>query len=288
MAKKGPNLNLDELEKISGKENFQKLLDYFKNSNPLGDFTHLSYKCDVAQDHVKVAHGLGVKPHDIIKSTFTGVGKLTWHRDEFDDTFLVLSTTGAVKTRFLVGSKREIDGNLNFEEDDTEIWESTSAVADTNPIGMIVTWPTDTAPAGWLIVSEVPLRKADYPALYAALGDTFATGSEPAGYFSLPSTPGRAIIGVGDNTGLTGRLLGDQVGEQTHILTTPEMPSHNHTATTPINMFYNGPGGGAVANVFLRQDINTAFTVTIGSTGGGGAHNNMQPSIALNFIIKYQ
>ena len=89
---------------------------------------------------------------------------------------------------------------------------------------------------------------------------------------------GRAPIGYGSGTGLTARgTLNAKVGAETHTLTIAEMPSHNHTS------LQFGPSAGASG---LRADaVVTTDTVT-GSTGSGAAHNNMQPSTVVNFIIK--
>lgn len=85
-------------------------------------------------------------------------------------------------------------------------------------------------------------------------------------------------------------------GEKTHVLTTPEMPSHSHSGTALSNgshshtfnaKFNNNAdlfvGTGAVnADGSLRTtDAAGAHTHTlsINNTGGGGAHNNLQPYI---------
>lgn len=68
------------------------------------------------------------------------------------------------------------------------------------------------------------------------------------------------------------------VGEETHTLTVNEIPSHNHSAAG--NFVIDGYGGDGQANV----QAGTSFRITskTTNTGGGQAHNNIQPSKVVN------
>jgi len=66
----------------------------------------------------------------------------------------------------------------------------------------------------------------DYPDLYAVIGDTY--GSSGVGLFMLPDMRGRALSGVGTGVGLSPVTLGQQYGEENHVLTVAELPAHNH------------------------------------------------------------
>lgn len=109
------------------------------------------------------------------------------------------------------------------------------------------------------------------------LGTTW--GSDAGGNFTLPDLRGRVIAGQDDMggssanrlTGQSGGVNGDTLaaagGAETHSLAASEIPDNN--TISPI-----APGSGA-----------TAFAIA-GHTGTGGAHNNVQPTIIANYIIK--
>ena len=86
---------------------------------------------------------------------------------------------------------------------------------------------------------------------------------------------GRVLVGV--DTGQSEfDSLGETGGEKTHILTTAEMPSHSHTAPT-----YNGVGGGGYEVPATNYGYDYIAGAPTSSTGGGGAHNNLQPYITV-------
>lgn len=116
-------------------------------------------------------------------------------------------------------------------------------------------------------------------------------------------------------SGITGTSLGANGGAQTHTMSSTEMPSHTHTQnahthrvytsnridTNAIGFYYNsadgwgfgspgGSGGSAYYVTRDRQDAGAQLiensTPTNQNTGGGGAHQNMPPTIILNYIIK--
>ncbi|MBY0283151.1 MAG: tail fiber protein [Sphingomonas sp.] len=182
-------------------------------------------------------------------------------------------------------------------------------------IGEIRLFPFNFAPTGWMACNGASVQISQYQALYAVIGNTFG-GSGTA--FNLPnlnnltnpSLPGAAVMGTGTGSGLTPRALGARVGADAVTLSTAELAAHSHNAktrayvgsddaiTTPAGTYLargvvNNPPPTADANFNTYAAPNAGPTVafrgpsmtTFPATGGGGAHENRQPYLAMGFFI---
>lgn len=163
------------------------------------------------------------------------------------------------------------------------------------PAGTIFDFAGATTPTGYLTCDGTSYATAAQPNLFAAIGYTW--GGSGAN-FNVPDLRGRAGIGAGAGPGLSTRTLGQTLGEETHILTTPEMPSHSHgvsdpghTHTVTGDFGASGSGGSALLSTHNNPPSFPTSSKTTGiginSTGGDGAHNNMQPSAVVKKIIKF-
>lgn len=120
---------------------------------------------------------------------------------------------------------------------------------------------------------------------------------------TLNKTLGRALAVSGAGSGLTSRALGATVGEETHLLTTAELAAHSHSNTLTDNGHTHGgvpsaSNGNATGYPATGADIWHGSSISTGTNnqapmsisnvnaGGGGAHNNMQPSSFFNIMIK--
>ena len=88
------------------------------------------------------------------------------------------------------------------------------------------------APSNWLLADGSLLNRVTYSVLFGAIGTTYGVG-DGSTTFALPDLRGRIPLGSGSGTGLTARTLGSSGGEEAHLLSTDEMPSHSHTITDP-------------------------------------------------------
>lgn len=157
------------------------------------------------------------------------------------------------------------------------------------PVGTLMIWVTDTAPAGYLLCYGQAVSRTTYAALFAVTGTTFGVG-DGVTTFNLPDLRGRFPLGQDDMGGASANrvtnaqadTIGGVAGAETHQLTIAEMPSHDHA------LHDNPSGGGGVAVYVTESAIQTvtADSDMIDNTGGDGAHNNMSPYITMNYIIK--
>jgi microcystin-dependent protein len=186
-----------------------------------------------------------------------GGGNLTWINNS--------AGTPAIDTLSLIGSTLKIslenDGQPALNLD----------LSSLAPVGTIQMWPTATPPTGWLICNGSTFSAATYPTLNTVLGDAQVPNFEgrfPLGAKPIPVPQGETIFPL-NSTG----------GEEKHILTVAEMPSHSHGIE-----YREGSESGSNNNYSDLGD--TGVNDSTQNTGGGQAHNNMPPYLAIHFIIK--
>ena len=150
------------------------------------------------------------------------------------------------------------------------------AGGDTQPVGTIVVWGTNTAPTNWLMCDGSAVSRTTYSALFGVIGTTYGVG-DGSTTFNLPNIKGRTVVGR-DAAQTEFDTLGETGGAKTHTLTVDEMPSHTHDT----NIFF--AGAGIVHYSVLAAQSPTPISTS--ATGGGQAHNNLQPYIVENYIIK--
>ena len=162
------------------------------------------------------------------------------------------------------------------------------------PVGAVLPYAGKTAPEGWLLCRGDTVLISDYPDLYATIDTVFGSCNDTA--FLLPDLCRRVPVGAGgdpvirttkdvNNEEVTETILGNTVGqtggEPMHILTKEEMPSHSHSYRyfgTSQRYDKKKEGTGVYWNPSEKLS---------GSSGNDKPHNNIQPSIILNYIIKY-
>ena len=143
--------------------------------------------------------------------------------------------------------------------------------------GEIKMWAGDTIPDGWLLCDGSEVSKTTYPNLYEAIGDLWGVPSSSSN-FKLPNLAGKVPVGYNSaDTDFT--PVGHTDGEKTHKLTIAEMPSHSHSRNYySADWCANGTKSG-------YHGSDTGTKKVTGSTGGNGAHNNLQPYAVVKYII---
>ncbi len=183
------------------------------------------------------------------------------------------------------------------------------SVSSVMPTGSIMPWASSNLPDGFLWCNGQTVNISDYPALFAVLGTVY--GGDGLNTFGLPNLMGRTIVGI-DGMGKASpahlisqwsnapSAMGGTFGEDKHALTIAEMPPHDHQTLADNapnagayldfkgNGDWKGWAGGGTGLGLLKyrtsfrggnQDGNSASKVV--------AHNVVQPSMALGYVIKF-
>jgi microcystin-dependent protein len=163
-----------------------------------------------------------------------------------------------------------------------------------------------------------------YAAVTTGRGASAAADFAANKSMNLPRALGRVMAAAGAGSGLTSRALGLYLGAETHALSEAELATHTHTFTgsphthtqdAHTHSLKNGGGATAQLNAspaigiaaldtgvagytennsagddFVQEKVATNQNTTAGgtnsNTGSGTAHNNMQPTFFVNFMIK--
>jgi microcystin-dependent protein len=162
-------------------------------------------------------------------------------------------------------------------------------------VGEIRMFGGSFAPAGWMTCDGQLLPISEYDTLFNLIGTTY--GGDGQSTFALPNLAARTPIHMGSN-GVSTYTLADNGGVTSVTLTTNQIPSHTHpivadnngaTSGSPTNHYLaNTPAGnlytvpGSAPHPPLFQNMNAG---TLPVQGGSQPHDNMQPYLAITFII---
>jgi len=191
-----------------------------------------------------------------------------------------------------------------------------------NPTGAVLPYAGATAPSGYLLCDGSTFNGDQYPELRDCLGDTYGVHSGTSYY--LPNLQGRVPVGK-DASQTEFDAMGETGGAKTHTLSQTEMPVHTHVQNAHNHLVwidtddqgshrhtYDYENVGTVLRNNASPAFNTASapststgntsyagthhhtvfgysqdaTATNQNAGSGGAHNNLQPYVVLNYIIK--
>ena len=194
---------------------------------------------------------------------------------------------------------------LNFEQSQQARQIALSEVAQLFDPGDLKTTARQDVPEGWLFCDGAWVSRTTYADLFEAIGTTYGDAGGSATLFSLPDFRGRALVGQGNGgAGMTNRFRGDYFGSETHTLGNGQIPVHSHSGGTGQggshrhDMNFGGAANSPTSGTSSRLgNIGGAFesgftetasghTHSIGSSGSGDSHNNVQPSAVARILIK--
>jgi len=159
------------------------------------------------------------------------------------------------------------------------------------PTGAVLPFAGASAPSGHLLCFGQAISRSTYSDLFTAIGTTYGVG-DGSTTFNIPDLRGRVVAGQDDmggtsanrltdqSGGVDGDVLGDTGGAETHTLTVAQLAAHTHST---YDLWAQHAGNPQSPPPFEVQNTTGGTT---GSTGGNSAHNNVQPTIILNYIIK--
>lgn len=159
-------------------------------------------------------------------------------------------------------------------------------------IGEIRMFAGNFAPAGWALCDGSLLPISENEALFTIIGTTY--GGDGQATFAIPDLRGRVPVHQGTGAGIPNRVIGEQFGVETVTLTVANLPSHDHALRVHDGAgTSDDPAGAVVAghpadDNYAASAPDTAMNVAgVGPATGFGAlpHDNIQPSLAIQFII---
>jgi microcystin-dependent protein len=206
------------------------------------------------------------------------------------------------------GSHLEVNGDTNIKGN----------LYASNIVGLVLPFAGSSAPTGWLLCYGQAVSRTTYSNLYAVVSTNYGTG-DGSTTFNLPDLRGRVVVGLDNmggsaanritsaNSGIVGSNLGAVGGVESVTLSSNQcgIPVHNHSITDPGHShgstacsFGNNVGGTGLYNPTNANTIsiwatptytsNTGITINNSTaTNAAASHNNVQPSLIMNYIIKY-
>jgi microcystin-dependent protein len=216
------------------------------------------------------------------------------------------TTAGGVVSEVQVQTAMIADGAVTSDK------IATSALPSSVPRGTVISFAGATAPTGYLVCDGSALNTYTYKELHEVISNTYGgtafqdglTNVQGVGYvFKLPDLRGRVIAGL-DNmggtsanrltnptgstiNGVNGDFLGNYGGHETHLNTAAQsgLRNHKHTVTAD-NTSRTGAGGPDPRTAFVSTLTGNPNNVLTTGTDASSSHNNVQPTLILNYLIK--
>lgn len=155
--------------------------------------------------------------------------------------------------------------NDNWDKIDASIAKLFPAM----PTGTISWLASETIPDGFLKCDGSSVAKADYPELYAVIGDTFGAGTDTT--FQLPDLRAKFIRGAGSSGNYSAVFGQTQDGSSLVVNSNAIMPSvkkPDYALSYSGGCTYGGSASGQTAYEYGLRPYNIALTPIIKYCGG--------------------
>lgn len=156
-------------------------------------------------------------------------------------------------------------------------------------IGEIRLFAGNFAPRDWAFCNGQLMSIAQNTALFSLLGTMYGGNGQTT--FALPDLRGRVPVHMGQGPGLTPRTQGEMAGSETVTLLSSQMPAHSHALRASTAAASGStPAGALLGATSVNSYDSSAAGVAmapgaIGNSGGSQPHDNMAPTLTLNYII---
>jgi microcystin-dependent protein len=298
---------------VQGDDHIRGIKAALKNTFP--NFTAAALTATQAEVATAVSQSKGTQAHLVPAGTVAAPG-LT----PIGDTDTGLYAPAANELALAVGGLKAVHVHSDKSIELPGALNVTGAITGPGavPVGGTIQWWDDTLPTegGWGWANGGTLSRTGSPILFARWGTRFGAGDGsttfnvpdmrecvPQGKSQMGGVAARGLHVLGVYTTAAINLIGGVIGEAVHLLTTGEMPSHTHTATvtdpghshvvhgTVVSNLNNGSTFSAInalsgSTTGVTDNSATGISVTNSATGSGTAHNNLQPTVICNFIIR--
>lgn len=155
-------------------------------------------------------------------------------------------------------------------------------------VGEIRLFGGNFAPVGWSLCQGQLLPISENEVLFNLIGTTYGGDGEQT--FALPDLRGRVPMHQGALFG-TSYQMGEVAGTETVTLLPQHLPAHTHGLIASTAAASGATPAGAVlaATTVASYDSGAATTAmastAVGTAGGAQPHDNMAPTLAINYII---
>ncbi len=163
-------------------------------------------------------------------------------------------------------------------------------MAATPFIGTIMLFGGNFAPRGWVFCQGQLLAISQFDAFFALIGTTY--GGDGIQTFAVPDLRSRVPVHQGQGPGLSNYVMGQQAGTETVTLISNQIPIHSHTVGVSSSAASTGtPSAGvtlgvSTAETYIADTADGSMNAqSIGLAGGSQPHDNLQPYLALNYVI---